>query len=54
MPEQELNRAQVGARLEEMDSERMAERVWRYRLGHARATPFPVRSATCRDPYNFR
>ena len=45
MPEQELNRAQVGARLEEMDSERMAERVWRYRLGHARAAGGDVAGA---------
>ena len=38
MPEQELNRAQVGARLEEMDREGMPERVWRNRLGELRAS----------------
>ena len=35
--EQELNRAQVGAGLEEMDRKRMAERMRRNRLGEARA-----------------
>ncbi len=38
MPEQELNRSQVGARLEEVDGERVPERMWRNRLGEARAS----------------
>ena len=38
MAEQELNRTQVGARLEEMDRERVAERVGRNRLGELRAS----------------
>ena len=38
MPEQKLNRTQVGARLEEVDGECVAERMWRNRLGEARAS----------------
>ena len=36
MPEQELNCAEVSARLEEMDRERRAQRMRRDRLGNAR------------------
>ena len=38
MPEQELNRAQVGPRLEEMDGKGMPQRMGRDRLGKARAS----------------
>ena len=38
MPEQELDGAQVGTGLEQMNCERMAERMWRNRLGEARAS----------------
>ena len=38
MPEQELNRAQVGSRLQEVDRERVAERVRGNRLGESRTS----------------
>ena len=38
MPEQGLDGAQGGTGLEQMNRERMAERMWRNRLGEARAS----------------
>ena len=37
MPEQELNGAQVGAGLEQVDREGMAKQMWRDGLGETRA-----------------
>ena len=50
MPEQELNRAEVGARLEEMDRERLAPRMRRDRFGNARPSARLLPIVNCDFP----
>ena len=50
MAEQELNRPQVGARLEEMDRKGMPERMGRNRLDEARAAGGEVAGTPDRVP----
>ncbi len=40
MPEQQLNRAQIGAGLQQMDGERVAQSMWRHWLCDATLRPY--------------